>query len=82
MQGDGQASQPEVVDTLGGRMHVRWDSGAAIKDIILDVQEQEVITRDNAVIVVNAIAFIKVTDPARWPTAAATRQTSAMCWAR
>ena len=33
------------------------------KDIILDVQEQEVITRDNAVIMVNAIAFIKVTDP-------------------
>ena len=33
------------------------------KDIILDVQEQEVITRDNAVIVVNAIAFIKITDP-------------------
>ena len=35
------------------------------KDIILDVQEQEVITRDNAVIVVNAIAFIKVTDPVK-----------------
>lgn len=35
------------------------------KDIILDVQEQEVITRDNAVIVTNAIAFIKVTDPVR-----------------
>lgn len=33
------------------------------KDIILDVQEQEVITRDNAVILTNAIAFIKVTDP-------------------
>ena len=33
------------------------------KDIILDVQEQEVITRDNAVILVNAIAFIKITDP-------------------
>jgi regulator of protease activity HflC (stomatin/prohibitin superfamily) len=33
------------------------------KDIILDVQEQEVITKDNAVIVVNAIAFIKITDP-------------------
>ena len=33
------------------------------KDIILDVQEQEVITRDNAVIRTNAIAFIKVTDP-------------------
>lgn len=33
------------------------------KDIILDVQEQEVITRDNAVIMTNAIAFIKVTDP-------------------
>lgn len=35
------------------------------KDIILDVQEQEVITRDNAVIVVNAIAFIKITDPVK-----------------
>lgn len=33
------------------------------KDIILDVQEQEVITKDNAVIRTNAIAFIKVTDP-------------------
>ena len=33
------------------------------KDIILDVQEQEVITRDNAVILTNAIAFLKVTDP-------------------
>ena len=33
------------------------------KDIILDVQQQEVITRDNAVILANAIAFIKVTDP-------------------
>jgi regulator of protease activity HflC (stomatin/prohibitin superfamily) len=33
------------------------------KDIILDVPEQEVITRDNAVIITNAIAFIKVTDP-------------------
>jgi regulator of protease activity HflC (stomatin/prohibitin superfamily) len=32
------------------------------KDIILDVAEQEVITRDNAVILTNAIAFIKVTD--------------------
>ena len=21
--------QPQVVDTLGGRMHVRWDAGAA-----------------------------------------------------
>jgi regulator of protease activity HflC (stomatin/prohibitin superfamily) len=33
------------------------------KDIILDVQEQEVITRDNAVVVTNAIAFIKIVDP-------------------
>ncbi|MBI3069646.1 MAG: SPFH/Band 7/PHB domain protein [Betaproteobacteria bacterium] len=32
------------------------------KDIILDVAEQEVITKDNAVILTNAIAFIKVTD--------------------
>ncbi|MGB7988977.1 MAG: SPFH domain-containing protein [Candidatus Methylophosphatis roskildensis] len=35
------------------------------KDIILDVQEQEVITKDNAVILTNAISFIKVTDPVK-----------------
>ena len=35
------------------------------KDLILDVQEQEVITRDNAVILTNALAFIKVTDPVK-----------------
>lgn len=34
-----------------------------IKDQILDISEQEVITRDNAVVLINAIAFIKVTDP-------------------
>ena len=32
------------------------------KDIILDIEQQEVITRDNAVILTNALAFIKVTD--------------------
>lgn len=32
------------------------------KDIILDVPQQEVITRDNAVILANAVAFIKVTN--------------------
>lgn len=32
------------------------------KDIILEIPEQEVITRDNAVILANAIAFIKVTN--------------------
>ena len=35
------------------------------KDIILDVQEQEVITKDNALLLTNAIAFIKVTDPVK-----------------
>lgn len=35
------------------------------KDIILDVEEQEVITKDNAVIITNAIAFIKITDPVK-----------------
>lgn len=33
------------------------------KDIILDVQQQEIITRDNAVILANALCFAKVTDP-------------------
>ncbi|MFA6280088.1 MAG: SPFH domain-containing protein [Bdellovibrionales bacterium] len=35
------------------------------KDVLLDVQEQEVITKDNAVILTNAIAFVKVTDPVK-----------------
>ncbi len=35
------------------------------KDLILDVEQQEVITKDNAVIITNAIAFVKVTDPVR-----------------
>ncbi|TRX76693.1 SPFH domain-containing protein [Pseudomonas mangiferae] len=33
------------------------------KDMILDVQQQEIITRDNAVIVANALCFAKVVDP-------------------
>ena len=33
------------------------------RDIILDVPQQEVITKDNAVILTNAIAFIRVTSP-------------------
>jgi regulator of protease activity HflC (stomatin/prohibitin superfamily) len=33
------------------------------KDLILDVPQQAVITSDNAVILANAIAFVKVTDP-------------------
>lgn len=32
------------------------------KDIILDIPEQEVITRDNAVILANAVAFMKVSN--------------------
>lgn len=35
------------------------------KDLILDIPQQEVITADNAVILVNAIAFVKVTDPVK-----------------
>ncbi|RUM66067.1 MAG: hypothetical protein DSZ05_04905 [Sulfurospirillum sp.] len=33
------------------------------RDIILDIEQQEVITKDNAVILTNAVAFIRVTDP-------------------
>lgn len=33
------------------------------RDIILDIPQQEVITRDNAVILTNAIAFVRVTNP-------------------
>ena len=35
------------------------------KDLIMDVEQQEVITRDNAVIITNAVAFVKVTDTVR-----------------
>jgi regulator of protease activity HflC (stomatin/prohibitin superfamily) len=35
------------------------------KDVLLDVPQQEVITRDNAVLVTNAIAFVKVTNPVK-----------------
>lgn len=33
------------------------------RDIILDIPQQEVITKDNAVILTNAVTFIRVTDP-------------------
>jgi len=35
------------------------------KDIVLDIPSQEVITRDNAVIIANAIAYINVLNPER-----------------
>ncbi len=35
------------------------------KDIMLDVPQQEVITKDNALLIVNAIAFVKVTNPVK-----------------
>jgi len=35
------------------------------KDVMLDVPQQEVITKDNAVLVTNAIAFVKVTNPVK-----------------
>ena len=37
-----------------------------MKDIVLDIPQQEVITKDNAVIRANALAFVRVVDP---PTA-------------
>jgi len=33
------------------------------RDIILDIPQQEVITKDNAVILTNAVAFVRVTNP-------------------
>jgi len=33
------------------------------RDIILDIPQQEVITKDNAVITTNAVAFVRVTNP-------------------
>lgn len=45
------------VDVVAYRVSTKGD--------VLSVGAQEVITRDNAVIITNAIAFIKVTDPTR-----------------
>lgn len=35
------------------------------KDIVLDIPSQEVITRDNAVLVMNAVAYINITTPVK-----------------
>lgn len=43
------------IDTIRAKISTR--------DIILDIDQQEVITRDNAVILTNAVAFMRVTDP-------------------
>jgi regulator of protease activity HflC (stomatin/prohibitin superfamily) len=43
----------------------RVASRVVTKDIMLDVPQQEVITRDNALLIVNAIAFVKVTNPVK-----------------
>ncbi len=65
-----------IVERLG-KFHAKLDPGLNIvvpfidrvtyklitKDLILDIDEQEVITRDNAVILTNAVAFVRVTDP-------------------
>ncbi|MEA3418261.1 MAG: SPFH domain-containing protein [Campylobacterota bacterium] len=41
--------------------HVR--TRVSTRDIILDIPQQEVITKDNAVILTNAVAFVRVTKP-------------------
>jgi len=43
----------------------RVASRVITKDIMLDVPQQEAITKDNAVLIVNAIAFVKVTSPVK-----------------
>jgi len=35
------------------------------KDIIIDIDPQQMITKDNAVIIVDTIAFVKITDPVK-----------------
>ena len=39
------------------------------KDIVLDIPSQEVITRDNAVIIANAVAYINILSPEKAVTA-------------
>jgi len=70
--------QEWVVERLG-KFHVTLKPGlnfiipyidnvayrVSTKGDVLAIGSQEVITRDNAVIITNAVAFIKVTDPTR-----------------
>ena len=75
VQGSEQVSQPEVVDTLGGRMHVRWDSGAAATPHGQLVFFAEFLAA-------SGVFERWVSACPLWPTAAATRRPSATCWAR
>ena len=70
----GETSQPQVVDTLGGRMHVRWDEGAAATPHGQLVFFAEFLAATGV--------FERWVSSARWRTAAATPRTSATCWAR
>jgi hypothetical protein len=67
--------QPQVVDTLGGRMHVRWDQDAAATPHGQLVFFAVVFGRHRRVRALGVSS-------ARWSTEAAMRRTNAMCWAR
>ncbi|WP_409457122.1 paraslipin [Pseudomonas oryzihabitans] len=54
-------ARPEFPGPLRDQVGYRLST----KDLILDVQQQEVITRDNAMILANALCFAKIVDPAK-----------------
>ena len=74
-RGSGEGpGEPQVVDTLGGRMHVRWDEGAAATPHGQLVFFAEFLAATGV--------FERWVSECRWPIAAATPRTSATCWAR
>ncbi len=66
--------QPQVVDTLGGRMHVRWDEGAAATPHGQPVFFAEFLAATGV--------FERWVSQCPLEYRAATRLTNATCWAR
>lgn len=44
-------------------MSMKWHHKVTTKDIVLDIPSQKVISRDNAVLLMNAVAYINLTTP-------------------
>jgi hypothetical protein len=72
---DEGGDQPQAGDTLGGRMHVRWDEGAAATPHGYLVFFAEFLAA-------TGVFERWVCRSARWSTEPTTLRTNGMCWAR